>query len=706
MLLLRISTAKRLRLLVNCTLLLLLLSGSLPAQVIKPSAVDLHALRQKNISNKAAVIKNKQTGINNGNLATLLSVKQADSITNPLLNIIQSLVGPGITVSNIQTTLPETSDIYGSFSGGTSVLGMESGLIMTSGSVFNALGPNISEFTSQDNGLPGYLVSDTLGYDAAVISFDITSSTSFLSFKYVFASEEYNEYVGSPFNDAFAFFISGPGIPAGTNIALIPGTTTPVTINNVNLGLNSQYYINNDSAGFVDPVKFQNLEYDGLTTVLTTTAITVVPGAKYTITLVIQDFEDAIYDSGVFLEGGSITSDSCVLDLHAIKKDITCNGANDGSINLLYSGANGAAQFAWTTGATTEDISNLVPGSYNVIVTDEKGCTATLKNPVVINEPTVLALNQPVITGTGCDGGSKGSAQVSATGGTLPYQYTLDTIINSSGLFTDLNAGSYNYAVSDSNGCTTSGSFIIPVGSNANCTILVKPSPVATGLAANTIYLGIGPQSVTLTGIVKGGKKPYKYDWGFDTARCVIVSPKITTTYNLTITDNAGCQSICSVTIYVEDVRCGKDLQKILICHKDSVTQQWKTLCVKPNTVRDYLEHGALLGSCTTSGFAGAVSEISESAENKMALSTESLQIKASPNPTTSYFSVQIKNNNSTEQISLRIFDMYGRQIEVMDHVTPGGILQVGNNYKPGTYIAEIIQGKMRKTIKLVKTGS
>lgn len=700
-LLLPIGRTKQFCVLMCYITLIIFFSESLQAQVTNPTT-PMQALRQKNSFNKATLVKNKQNGTN---VATLLSIKQVDSVTNPLQNIIQSLVGPGITVSNIQTTLPKTSDIYGSFSGGTNVIGMESGLIMTSGSVFNALGPNISEFTSQDNGLPGYLVSDTAGYDAAVISFDVTSTTSFLSFKYVFASEEYNEYVGSPFNDEFAFFISGPGIPAGTNIALIPGTNTPVAINNVNLGLNSQYYINNDSAGFVDPVKFQNLEYDGLTTVLTTAAITVVPGAKYTITLVIQDFEDAIYDSGVFLEGGSITSDSCVLDLHAIKKDISCNGANDGSINLLYSGANGTPKFAWSNGATSEDINSLAPGSYNVTVTDEKGCTATLKSDVVIIEPLALSLNEPIITGIGCDGGSKGSALVSATGGIPPYQYTLDTIVNNSGLFANLNAGTYNYSASDSNECVTSGSFVIPVGSGTNCTILVKPSPIAPGLAANTIYLGIGPQSVTLTGIVKGGKKPYKYDWGFDTARCITVSPTITTTYNLIITDNAGCQSNCNVTIYVIDVRCGKDLQKILVCHKDSATQQWKTLCVKRANVHDHLEHGDILGACTSFGSTGMASEIDESVKNKMALNVESLQIKVSPNPTTNYFSIQINNIHSTEQICLRIFDMYGRKIEVMDHITPGGIITIGNNYKPGTYIVEITQGNLRKTIRLIKTG-
>lgn len=358
---------------------LLLLTGSVFAQTIPSPSATMLQNRQTQQFNKTSV-SSKQFST----LAALpFSVQQADSITNPLQQIIQSLVGTGITVSNIQTTLPMTSNIYGSFSGGLPIVGMESGLLMTSGSVYNALGPNISPSTSQINGLPGYYAIDSAGFDAAVISFDVTSITPLISFKYVFASEEYNEYVGSPFNDDFAFLISGPGIPAGTNIATIPGTTTYVAINNVNLGLNAQYYINNDSIQNANPVRFNTLEYDGLTTVLTTTPISVVPGATYTITLIVQDVSDEVYDSGVFIEGGSITSDSCLIGLFAEVEDDTCGASqHTGSIELTVNGVFGTAQYLWSNGATTKNIEHLLPGTYTVTVTDSKGCTATLSAQV------------------------------------------------------------------------------------------------------------------------------------------------------------------------------------------------------------------------------------------------------------------------------------------------------------------------------------
>lgn len=168
-----------------------------------------------------------------------------DAVSNPLSPIIQSLAGSGVTISNIQTNLPATSDIYGSFSCGSAAnLGMESGLILTTGVIANAKGPNSVSNISTENNLPGNSLLDALsggatGYDASIISFDIVSNTNKITFKYVFASEEYNEFVNAGFNDVFGFFISGPGITGTQNIAVLPGTTTPVNIDNINNGLNA-----------------------------------------------------------------------------------------------------------------------------------------------------------------------------------------------------------------------------------------------------------------------------------------------------------------------------------------------------------------------------------------------------------------------------------------------------------------------------------
>lgn len=666
--------------------LLILLPGLLLAQ---PSALTLQ-LRQTNSINKTGT---------SAQFPNTLAVQQADASSNPLLQIIQSLVGPGITVSNIQTTLPATSNIYGSFTGGLSVIGMDAGLLMTSGSVFNAIGPNISPSTSQDNGLPGYLTIDTLGFDAAVISFDVVSNSASLSFKYVFASEEYNEYVGSVFNDDFAFLITGPGFPTPTNIALIPGTNHRVDINDINLGLNPQYYVDNESTSVADPNIFQNLEYDGLTKVLNTAAITVVPGATYTITLVVQDVSDHVYDSGVFIQGGSITSDTCLLSLFTEKHNISCNGLTDGSIDLSVFGATNPVQYIWSNGSTNQDLNNLIAGSYQVTITDARGCSKSLVSPVVIHDPALISTGQPIITGTSCGGGgATGSVQLVATGGTPPYLYTVGSSTNNSGFFDGLNAGPYTYSITDNNNCSAaSSSFNIPGGtaSGLTCCIGVNPYKLVEGQAGRTIFIGYGPQCVTLKGNAFKGVKPFLFNWSTaSTDRNIEVCPTTTTTYTLTVTDQNGCTSTCTETINVIDVRCGNGLQKVQLCHKPNSTNT--TMCVIASNVAAHLAHGDKLGACNSS---------KELMVNESTMDNSLLQLSVVPNPSTGSFSIQIGTENTTDNISLRIIDLSGRQIELRENLTPGQIVLLGENYDLGIYMAQLIQGNQTVTTKLVKYG-
>jgi hypothetical protein len=240
---------------------------------------------------------------------------------NPLSQIIQSFAGSGINISNIQTNLPASSSMYGSFSCGSAAkLGLESGLVLTSGSIFSAKGPNGESGKTGEN-LPraGYNLLDGIangeGYDAVWVSFDIVSITDSIKFDYVFASEEYKEFVGSEFNDVFGFFISGPGITGTQNLAVLPNSTTPVTINSINHLDNPQYYIDNDYDEYlinggqippgIDATRFNNFEFDGLTRVLTARAH-VIPGQTYHLILAIEDVADNIYDSGVFLKAAAL----------------------------------------------------------------------------------------------------------------------------------------------------------------------------------------------------------------------------------------------------------------------------------------------------------------------------------------------------------------------------------------------------------------
>lgn len=236
----------------------------------------------------------------------------SSSIT-PEQMVQEILIGGGVVTSNITYTGNNIS--RGKFWGGPGNIGISDGIILTSGNVTVAPGPNNAGGAGADSGQPGdpdlTAIAGVSTFDACVLEFDFIPQSNTVSFKYVFGSEEYHEYVNQ-FNDAFGFFISGPGIDGpysnnSENIALIPLTNIPVTINNVNCGNpyncstsceNCQFFVNNNQPF---------TQYDAFTTVLRAWA-NVTPCETYHIKLAIGDGIDHVYDSGVFLEANSFSS--------------------------------------------------------------------------------------------------------------------------------------------------------------------------------------------------------------------------------------------------------------------------------------------------------------------------------------------------------------------------------------------------------------
>ncbi len=223
-------------------------------------------------------------------------------------NLAQTIVGPGVTVFNVNYI--GTPAASGYFSGGIAAgIGIDSGIVLTSGFASNLDGTaNTSDSITGDNGLGGYaplnaLVPGLTTYDATVLEFDfVIDKGDSVYFNYVFGSDEYDEWVGSKYNDVFGFFFNGTA--PSDNVALIPGTTTPVAINNVNASSYPQYYNDNDP-DIGAPFPF---EYDGFTDVFTVSLTGLTPGTPYHLTLAIADASDYIYDSGVFIQGGSFST--------------------------------------------------------------------------------------------------------------------------------------------------------------------------------------------------------------------------------------------------------------------------------------------------------------------------------------------------------------------------------------------------------------
>jgi hypothetical protein len=227
-------------------------------------------------------------------------------------DLAQALVGEGVSISNV--TYTGAGVAAGTFQGGTGIIGFEQGIVLSSGCVSNVVGPNTEPDITCINNTPGDAdLTELAGvptFDAAVLEFDFVPNTDRIFIQYVFASDEYNEYVGS-FNDVFGFFVNG------VNYATVGSPPVPVAINTINQGqpgtppVNPELYINNDPFNpnffgeVVAPGDLLNTEMDGLTVVLTFEA-PVTPGETNRMKLAIADAIDNVLDSNVFIQAGTL----------------------------------------------------------------------------------------------------------------------------------------------------------------------------------------------------------------------------------------------------------------------------------------------------------------------------------------------------------------------------------------------------------------
>jgi len=240
------------------------------------------------------------------------SVTTKSSSGDSATDLAQSLVAGGTGISINNATYTGAGTAAGTFSGGGSVYGIDSGVILSSGDVTNIEGPaNTSDGISESHGTAGdsdlLAISDSTvneTNDAAVLEFDfdVPQGENKVFFNFVFGSDEYNEFVDD-FNDVFGFFVNPDSDPTDDNVALVNGD--PVSINNINTMDNSGVFNNNDPSDTNTPFA---TEADGFTDVLQVEA-DVNPGEENTLKLAIADANDQQLDSWVLIEGQSLSTD-------------------------------------------------------------------------------------------------------------------------------------------------------------------------------------------------------------------------------------------------------------------------------------------------------------------------------------------------------------------------------------------------------------
>ena len=206
-----------------------------------------------------------------------------------------NILGPGVTkVGDSSVGSPTQSGYLDGIVPGSRAW------VLSTGEVSDAVG-SPSQFASTGLGTAGDAdLSQLSGFpthDAASYTIDVVPSGTTLKIRYVFASEEYPEYVGSGFNDVMAVYVDGE------NCALVPGTTQPVSINTINAVTNSSYYVNN-TAG----TSGYQTTFDGLTKPLVC-SVPVAPGVPVQVKIAVADASDYAYDSAVALIDQGIWSE-------------------------------------------------------------------------------------------------------------------------------------------------------------------------------------------------------------------------------------------------------------------------------------------------------------------------------------------------------------------------------------------------------------
>jgi len=217
----------------------------------------------------------------------------------------------------------------------------------------------------------------------------------------------------------------------------------------------------------------------------------------------------------------------------------TC-GSNNGTLSLVTSGGTGTYSYSWTPSVgSSSTLSNLVSGTYSVVVSDQNGCTGALSVGInSISGPSVSLISQ---TPTSCFNGSNGSAQIAASGGTgtLTYNWSPGNPSgNGTNTIQNLSAGQYACQVIDANGCI--GTIVVPIS---------QPSAVNGTILSNTPVNCYGTSTGQINLQAIGGTPGYVYTWSpvYGNSNQLVNVPA--GNYTCQITDQNGCQGNISATV-------------------------------------------------------------------------------------------------------------------------------------------------------------
>jgi gliding motility-associated-like protein len=502
-------------------------------------------------------------------------------------NVSNVVVSPNLAVTDQNRS-------WGYFNKGTTNFPFAKGIVLTTGYARKA--GNNFQGTLSDPLLSGGDVdlATAIGvnnadlWDATYIEFDFVPSSTKVTFRYLFASKEYQGNFTCSISDAFALLLKKVGDPTYTNLAVLPAGAGPVSVTNIipsNLPCgpkNAAYF-----AGMNNPQIETN--FDGRTIPLTATA-TVIPGQTYHFKMVLADFQDANFDSGVFLEAGSFDIGVEILNPAGVALPSSINVCDNAPQTLTASVQGGGATYQWLfnngpiPGATSGTYVATQPGIYTVqVFLPGNTCPGTASVTIVGGtSPTVqnTTLTTCYVAGNAIFNLTSAQAAISSTPGVTFAYYVSQA---------DANAGNANTIASPTAYSSAGGQTVYVLVKSGFCSKVAElnlvKAPQITGTIAPPQVLTCTNSQITLD--ATGSTYPPGSTFNWTTTGGNIVSggntlnPVVNAagTYTLTISNtyqpgNVTCTGSATVNVTGNSAPPTTTLTatKILICNGETIT--------------------------------------------------------------------------------------------------------------------------------------